>query len=204
MAAVLKIPSIVEGHGEVRALPVLLRRLLAEWSPQLVFELPNPIRVRRASFLNREGECERALQLAALYGGDPSSSFILLLFDADDDCPVETGPELLEKCASVRGDYPIGLTLAKREYEAWFLASAGSLRGKRSLPEDLERPDRPEEIRDAKGWIKTRRHDGVYSETLDQPAYSALFDFREARAHSPSFDKFCRDLESLLSRFEVR
>ncbi|MCB1095876.1 MAG: DUF4276 family protein [Verrucomicrobiae bacterium] len=197
----LVIVTIVEGHGEVKALPILLRRLVAELAPQAIYEIPPPIRIARSSFLNRENERERTIKLASLKGGNPKSSMILLLFDADDDCPAEKVPELLQMSRDVRDDFPMALTLAKSEYEAWFLAAAESLRGKRSLPPDLERPADPESVRDAKGWIKRNRSDQIYSETLDQAAYSALFDFTEARTHSPSFDKFCRDFERLIAPF---
>ena len=59
------IASIVEGDGEVTALPILLRRVGAWLSPEKGFDLPPPIRVRRDRFLNREEEFRRMLLLAA-------------------------------------------------------------------------------------------------------------------------------------------
>ena len=50
----IQIASIVEGDGEVTALPVLLRRLAAEWHPAVPANPLPPIRVRRDKFLNRE------------------------------------------------------------------------------------------------------------------------------------------------------
>jgi hypothetical protein len=38
-----------------------------------------------------------------------------------------------------------------------------------------------------------------YSETLDQPALAAVFDLEAARQRCPSFHKFCRDVERLLT-----
>ena len=40
--------------------------------------------------------------------------------------------------------------LAKKEFEAWFLAAAESLRGQQGLPLDLTSPHYPENIRGAK------------------------------------------------------
>lgn len=199
--AALTIPSIVEGHGEVKALPVLLRRLVYDAAPQLICNIPPPIRVPRASFIHRDRELERSIQLAALKAGDPQHSFILLLFDADEDCPARLAPDLLARSKGVRPDHAMALTLAKCEFEAWFAAAAESLRGKRSLPEDLGRPSAPEEIRDAKRWVKSNRADNTYSETLDQAAYCAMFDFAEARTYSPSFAKFYRDFMRLIAPF---
>jgi hypothetical protein len=47
----------------------------------------------------------------------------------------------------------ISVIMAKLEYEAWFLAAAESLRGKRGLPSDLKITADPEYICDAKGWL---------------------------------------------------
>lgn len=197
----ITIPTIVEGHGEVRALPVLLRRLVSEIAPGLHVQIPPPIRIPKGSYMNRTSERERTIKLACLKAKNRNRSFILLLFDSDDDCPAETAPKILEDSISIRDDYSMALTLAKFEFEAWFLAAAVSLRGCRNLPNDLERPEFPENIRDAKGWIKKHRSDNAYSPTVDQAAYSAQFDFSEAREHSPSFDKFFRDVKRMMTPF---
>ena len=43
---------IVEGHGEQKALPLLIRRIFMEISPQILPEINSPIRVKSGSFLN--------------------------------------------------------------------------------------------------------------------------------------------------------
>jgi hypothetical protein len=66
-------------------------------------------------------------------------------------------------------------------------------------PSDLEPPPDPEAVRDAKGWLKARRTDGLgYAPKRDQPALAQQFDLELARASSPSFAKLWRDLERLL------
>nr|VFJ92719.1 MAG: hypothetical protein BECKLFY1418B_GA0070995_103820 [Candidatus Kentron sp. LFY] len=50
MKSVITIATIVEGHGEVKALPVLLRRLGPWLSPQCHVEIESPIRVHRDAF----------------------------------------------------------------------------------------------------------------------------------------------------------
>ena len=67
----------------------------------------------------------------------------MILADSDDDPPCLLGPELLKKAMQIRPDVPIGVALAQREFESWFLAAAQSLQGKRSLPKDLEPPPEP-------------------------------------------------------------
>jgi len=83
-------------------------------------------------------------------------------------------------------------------YEAWFLAAAASLAGKRNLNSSLIPPDHPEDVANAKTCLTDRMAEGrSYSETLDQPALTASLDLHAA-CNSPSFRKLCRDLHSLL------
>ncbi len=200
MTTDLLIPTIVEGHGEVKALPVIIRRLLSSYAPQLVYKIPEPIRVPKGSFLNRPDELSRALNLAAIKGCGAANFFVLVVLDSDGACPAQSGPALLSKCQEARSDCQIALTLAHREFEAWFIAAAESLRGYRGLPIGLTRPADPESIQDAKGWIKHHRLEKTYSPTIDQSAFASNFDIDEARNFSPSFDKFCRDFVVLLSK----
>lgn len=191
-----RIASVVEGHGEREAVPILIRRLITERDPSLAVEPLRPIRVPRSKLV-KPGELERAVQLAALRAG--TGGAVLVVLDADDECPKTVAPELLARARSVVSDLPVALVLAKREFEAWFVAAADSLRGKRGLPPDLESPADPEAIRGAKEWLASRMARGQrYSETLDQPALAALFDLQSARQRCPSFRKFCRDLDRLL------
>jgi hypothetical protein len=147
------------------------------------------------SKLIRRGELERAVDLAARKIGGLGA--MLLLFDGDDDCPAELGPRLAQRVAEVRNDLPSAVVLAKREFEAWFLAAAESLRGLRGLHADLQPPPDPEAVRGAKEWLAERMAGG-YSETLDQPALAARFDLDMAR-RAPSFDKCYREVVRLLS-----
>ena len=60
----LSIASVVEGHGEVTALPLLIRRILTELSPGNFANIHQPIRKSRDSLL-RPTELEKAVELAA-------------------------------------------------------------------------------------------------------------------------------------------
>lgn len=96
---------IVEGHGEVEAVPVLIRRIAAAVDPTLVLRIPHPIRIPR-SRLVKPGELERAVELAARQVG--ARGAVLVVLDADDDCPAQRAPELLGRAVQARPDLPIG------------------------------------------------------------------------------------------------
>lgn len=196
MIADLTLVPVVEGQGEVQALPVLLRRLVTAIDPQTAVTVAKPLRVSRGSLL-KVGELERYVELAARSA--EGEGRVLVLVDADDDCAAELGPQLLARAQERRPGHPISVVVAVKEFEAWFLAAAASLAGRRGLPPDLTPPPQPEGIRDAKGWLQGQRIDGLaYSPTVDQPALAATLDLDLARANSPSFDKLWRETERLL------
>ena len=190
------VTSVVEGHGEVEAVPVLLRRIVQQIDPSRVTDIRRPMRVNRGRML-RPGEIERYVELAARHHGGLGA--VLVLLDADDDCAAQLGTALCERARRRRPETPLSVVVAVKEFEAWFLAAASSLAGKRGLPDVLAPPENPEEIRDAKGWLRARRTDGLaYAPTVDQPALAASFDLVTARAGASSFDKLYRDVERLL------
>lgn len=180
------IVSIVEGDGEVRAIPILLRRLAER---QGVYDLhaPIPIRVYRDRFLNLEEEFRRKLLLAGAKAG--AEGLVLVLLDADDDCPVTLAANIAARAAAVLPHRRVAVVIANREYEAWLLAGAASLAGKRGLPADLAPPDAPDAIRDAKGWLSARVSGGRYHEVSDQAALTAMLDIATATANSRSLRK---------------
>ena len=187
----LQISCIVEGHGELESVPILVRRIANTVDPTLVIEVTH-IRVPRNKIV-KPGELERAVELAALRSGGG----ILLLMDSDDDCPAVLGPQLLARIHQTRTDRPSAVVLANKEFETWFLAAAESLRGQRRLPEDLESPLDVEGIRGAKEWIKQRVRGATYSPTVDQAALTAVFDLDQAR-RAPSFNKCHREIVRLI------
>ncbi len=191
----VQISCIVEGHGEMEAVPVLLRRIAENLYPELEVRTPRPIRVSRDKVV-KTGELERRVEFAARKISGQGAIFILL--DSDDDCPAYLGPELRIRALQVRENLPITVVLAKHEFEAWFLAAAESLRGRRGLKSDLQAPNNPETIHGAKEWLSSRMEGGrMYSPRLDQPGLTDHFNIEQAR-HADSFDKCYRDVVYLL------
>lgn len=192
----VRIACIVEGHGETSAVPVLLRRMaIAIIGNQIELQLPPPIRIPRSKLLI-PGELEKAIQLAAAKVAPTGG--VLILMDADDDCPATLAPDLLARARKARADLPVAVVLARKEFESWFLAGAEGFRARFRSPEDAHTSTAPEEIRGAKEWLRDRLKSGKYSATVDQPALAAVFDMQQARV-APSFDKLWREMERLLT-----
>jgi hypothetical protein len=189
----VKVCAIVEGDGEVHALPILLRRL-AQWlTPECPVQILPPIRVPRMSLVNKPQEFSRHLQLAASKCGE--FGWILVLLDADDDCPKDLGEQLRERAQQFMPHRQVAVVLANREYEAWFIAAAASLDGQRSLRIDADDAKTDaEQPRNAKGWLALRKVDrSGYHPVTDQPALSARMDLQMAFDRSRSFRKLCSD-----------
>lgn len=194
----LRIAAIVEGDGEVEAVPILIRRYadLAGWPG--VVDMKAVIR-QSASWLLKPRELERTVELAARKLRGPGGIFVLL--DCEDDCPARLGPELLARIHHARRDLPTALVLAHREYEAWFLGAAASVAGHRGLPSGLEPHPSPESIRGCKEWLSDKMPPGRSYDTMnDQPALTKVFDLSAAKSACPSFDKCHRELVALLRR----
>lgn len=197
MPGTITIASVVEGHGEVPSLPKLLYRLAEQHSVHSL-RTPTPWREPRDRLI-KAGGIEQVVRSVATHVTGTSGG-VLVVIDADDDCPAELGPALLRRAQGSRPDLPVRVVLAKREFEAWFLAAAPSLAGIHGFASDLRTPADLENIRGAKEWLAHRRtEDRTYKETIDQKILTSAFDLKMARANSDSFDKFCRDVESLLA-----
>lgn len=207
----LYVAPIVEGETEERCIKIILSRIwrdllsAADREPLAVLE---PVPASRSAVVgDRHPELGQKVERAArvlrarLRPSPADRGFILLLMDADEDCPATLGPQLLARARAVRGDADIACVLAKRELENWFKAAAASLAGANGLPEDLTLPPNPEEGSGDK-WLtrQMQRTDKnrKYAKPADAVDMARRMDLRQCRDHSPSFDKLCRELEARL------
>lgn len=185
-----KLMCIVEGHGDAKALPELLRHIFAG------IQVAKPWRIHADRLLKGDlAEARNAIQQARREAVDG----VLVLLDTDCEpakCPKKVAVALRAKLGEIDERMPLALVLAECEFETWFLEAAESLRGKRGLPIELERPGKPLSIRGAKEWLGQRMPRG-YSETVDQPALAAVMDIEAARRNSRSFQKLCDEVMRL-------
>jgi len=191
----LKIAPIVEGHGDQQSIRILLTRIWTELLGGGYLNVLTPIRSRRSKLV-QTAELLRAVDLAALkLAAAPGQErrLILILFDADDDLPCILAPRLREVLTAERPHLDIALVIANVEYETWFVAAAESLSSYLEVP-DHSVPSDPEGGRSGKGWIEHYFKRAKYTETLEQPRMTNMFDLNVCRLRSPSFDKLCREL----------
>ena len=189
----MTIVPIVEGHGDVKAVPVLLRRLVDEARAWESVRIDTPIRRKRSQLVDQDA-LRKSVRLARLRG---DCGGILVIFDSDDDCPVAIAAQVQEWAVAAAGHLACEVVLANREYEAWFLAAVESLRGHHSVKDDAVSHPHPELPRGAKGVLEARMHIS-YSETKHQPAFSAQFSMAAAYARCRSFRKLASSFGRLM------
>ena len=184
---------IVEGQSEERSIGVLLRRILTETGIYDA-EIARPFRVKRGRVV-KDGELERSVTQAIR--SRAGATGVLVLLDADDDCPAELALRLLSRVSDQ--PVPVRIVVPKTEAESWILAAIASLRGHRGIRDDAAAPPDPESVRDAKGAISSRM-EGTrgYVATDDQPALFSAMDLALAERNSPSFAKLRRDLTAFI------
>jgi hypothetical protein len=181
----MMIQPIVEGQGDEAAVPVLLRRL-RDVAQAWGLEVGKPHRRRRTQLVKKD-PLQTAVQVAAR---QPDCAGILIIFDADDDCPKELAPTLEQWALEAAGGRACAVVIANREYEAWFLASIEALRGKATILADAVSHRDPEAPRDAKGELERRMPAGSsYSPTVDQAPLTAHLDLGSAYRSCRSFRK---------------
>lgn len=173
-----EVAPIVEGHGDVAALPVLLRRI----NPSIIVK--RPVRFPRNKLVIRE-HLIRAAEIAA--ANLTGRGGLLLLLDADEDCAAELGPRLEAQLTEALPQHVCRVVLAVREFEAWIVGGDPAF--------DVSDPD---QCGDLKGRI--HHHLGVYSETVDQPRLIAGSNLDRLLQCSRSFQRLHKVVDEFASR----
>lgn len=175
---------IVEGHGEIKAVPLLIRRIL---EAQEIFEVQILSPRRYGEYPSVAKNFDNCFQ-AAIKENAP----ILWIMDFDSknyECPVQEASNLLSRAAKLRPGWPLKIAFLVKEYETLFLIDEAASRAVfPDISSNIVFPEAPEDIRDAKGWISQHRPSGMaYKETVHQEKITARLDLELLRARSPDF-----------------
>ena len=212
--SVRRIIPIVEGYGEERAVPCLIRRWLHHRRWHQSFEVPETaINAKGCSKLKSPYDRKRHLgiehYIEAALRGRPDA--ILVVLDADQECihrgpGNRLGPELLARAKAIAPHVPLSVVVANPEYEVWFLASLTAIRSSGLLPADSPRIpfDIPDyESRSGCKGVIAEILGCPYEETVHQLKLTKGLTFsQKSRYRSPSYGKLLRDLERLVK--EIR
>jgi hypothetical protein len=206
----LYIAPIVEGHTEQGCVERLLQRIWTELlcSPDRL-QVLEPFRGHRDSLTHANGEVltdsvtKAFLKLRAATRRDSEArSLLLILLDAEGDCPATLAPRLMEIARkALPATTPVACVLAKRMLENWIVAGASTLAGVNGLPDPLP-PRSNVEDHSGVGWLekqlRSKNRTRSYKKTADGEIFVRAMALQECRENAPSFDKLCRELEARL------
>lgn len=202
----LLVAPVVEGQTEVQCVERLLQRVWADLpgAPGRL-QVLTPTRGPRDQLGNPDRpELAAKVALAATKLTQPlrrtpsARGAVLVLFDADDDCPAQLGPRLL---AAARGGVPpellVACVLAKRMLENWIVAGASTLGTDHGLPDPIPPRSNFDEL-NGEAWLDAQLRAvnpaRKYKKTADAVGFVQKMSLAECRANSDSFAKLCREL----------
>ena len=200
-----KIVPIVEGEGEVGAVPKLLVKLLNERG-RYDLQIARPKNANGRQNLDKPGGLEKFVELS---WRERDCGATLVLIDADKECAVALARDYASRIQSMGVRFTVVIAVAKCEYEAWFLASLKSIAGREwqgheGLPEGLDYPGEVESLVGVKGWLDRQLQSGhSYKPAQDQAAVTAMLDSELARARSRSFRRLCHALEEAVTAIDT-
>ena len=192
-----QIIAIVEGAGEENAVPSLIRRIL--WERFCRYD----IGIGKSKVAKGKRNLIGRLDDFIVYAMSEGYSAILVLIDADEDCPIELASDLAAKASALNASVPIAIVCAKSEFETWFICSLSDsegdgIRRRLNMQSGAVCPDAPESIRNAKGWLTNFMPSGhAYRETADQDNLTHHIVIDAVHEKSRSFRRLCRAVREL-------
>lgn len=202
---------IVEGRGECAAVPSLVNRMLRHLrrDRRLAADPTRVICTKDGSRITEPHNPARQLGIEVFVerAAREKPAGILVVVDAEDRCAANAGgpplgPSLRLRAAPFAGEIPLGVVVADRMFEAWFLADAQSLVAKGCLPgtDAVPRLRVPSQTHRGPKTLLTALLGTHYSETEHQPVLASVLSLplRPAlRRRAPSLHKLFREVDAL-------
>lgn len=187
-----KIQLIVEGDGDMKAVPLLTRRVLQEVFQRYDIALATP--QRRGELTKIKSHFSRFLKIALL-----EQAPVLWVVDCDDGDPSAHLEELNLLLSAEYSSQPIRFVLMVKEYESLFLAERKAAQLILKIKDSVSFPPQPESIRGTKEWLSKHMESGyAYKETLHQEKLTAQLNIDELRTYSNSYRNFEAALKDLV------
>lgn len=191
-----KLQLLVEGEGDIKAVRLLVRRILEKYE---IFDVDLPLPHKRGEYPTVARHFDNYF-LAAIKEQAP----ILWVMDFDSEgytCPVAESNQLIAKAQALRPGWPIKIAFLVKEYESLFLHDEAATRAVfTDIPKNTHFPDNPEGIRGAKEWLSKQRPKGfAYKETTHQEKITAHLNLQELGNKSKDFAHLERAILSLIN-----
>ncbi|ADX45701.1 DUF4276 domain-containing protein [Paracidovorax avenae] len=186
---------IVEGEGDERAVPVLLRRIL-EHHGRYDVQVLKP--QRRGELPRVKANFARFFEAAIL---EDAAVLCVLDFDCEWCIDAEHEERNLKAMAhDIRADHPFEACFIVKEFESLFLCDEATTRlALPAISSEAAFPTDPEGVRDAKGWLSAAQPKGMaYKPTTHQAKIASQLNLTHLAQHSPSFQRLDRAVLNLV------
>lgn len=204
-----KIVPIVEGTGDLLAVPELLKMVLISLNRTNVY-IDAPLNAHGKGNLTIAGGVEKFIKNAFTRR---DCGAVLVLIDADEKknggkCAVAQANALVKRVKQVGILFPVAVVVANCEYENWFLASLDSIKGKNwgeqsGISADAKYEGGVEDKCNVKTWLTEHLPTvRIYREAIDQAVLTRLIDIDRAKTNSRSFRRLCHAVEEMLAAID--
>ncbi|MDD2774720.1 MAG: DUF4276 family protein [Gallionella sp.] len=190
-----KLLAIVEGEGDLKAVPELLRRILHHHQHFEVEVLAH----KRGDLPKIHANFENVFKMAIK---EDAAILLLIDFDCKDcDCVVKSAAPFYEKALALRPEWPFKVSFMVKEFETLFLADRDATRKiLKDIPEVTAFPSSPESVRGAKEWLSKAMPSGIaYKETVHQVKIVSQLNLNHLRERSPSYRHLEKAVLALVS-----
>jgi hypothetical protein len=187
---------IVEGHGEDRAVPLLIRRIL---EAQGIYDVEVLSAQRKGEYPSVARNFDNIFQAATLV---KAPILWVMDFDSKDyDCPAKEAQNLQTRAEALRPGWPLKIAFLIKEYETLFLIDeAATRKAFPDIPAKTSFPQEPEKIRGAKEWLSKARPaaGNAYKPMVDQTKITAHLNLDLLREKSADFAHLERSVLKLI------
>ena len=186
---------IVEGHGDIQAVPVLIRRILEHHKH---FDVAVLLPHKRGDLPKIKENFDNCFKMAI-----KENAAIIWIIDFDCatcDCVAEEAAHLYQKANTIHAGWPFKVAFMVKEFETLFLSEPDATRSVlKEIPKTTAFPEHPETIRGAKEWLSRAMPSGyAYKETVHQAKLAAAVDFDCLRESSASYRHLEKSILSLV------
>lgn len=186
---------IVEGHGDIQAVPILIRRILEYHNHFDITILPPH---KRGDLPKIKSNFDNFFKMAIK---EKAAIIWIIDFDcASCNCVVEEAAHLYKKADAIHSGWPFKVSFMVKEFETLFLSDPDATRGVlKEISKSVSFPKNPETIRGAKEWLSKSMPSGyAYKETVHQAKLSAAVNLDCLRKSSPSYRHFEKSILNLV------
>lgn len=186
---------IVEGHGDIQAVPVLIRRILQHHN---IFDIEVLNPHKRGDLPKIKANFDNYFKIAIK---DKAAIIWIIDFDcATCDCVASESSQLYQRANAIYAGWPFRVAFMVKEFETLFLSEPDATRSiLKEIPKKTTFPENPETIRGAKEWLSNAMPSGyAYKETVHQVKLSAVVDLDCLRKSSASYRHLEKSILSLV------